>query len=118
MDIHKGDTVIVLSGAEKGKTGRVIFVDPAKRRVIVEKINMIKRHQKPRSQSQMQSGIIEKEAPLAISKVALYDPKTKRGTRVRFRVRIEREGDREIRIKERVSVRSGEVIERPAPKTA
>jgi large subunit ribosomal protein L24 len=118
VDIRKGDTVIVISGAEKGKTGRVLFVFPEKRRVIVEKINMIKRHQKPRSQSQMQGGIIEKEASLPLSKVALYDPKAKRGTRVRFRVRIEKEGDRVIRIKDRVSARTGEVIEKPTPRGA
>jgi large subunit ribosomal protein L24 len=118
VDIRKGDTVIVISGAEKGKIGRVIFLFPEKRRVIIEKINMIKRHQKPRSQSQMQSGIIEKEAALPLSKVALYDPKAKRGTRVRYRVRVEKEGDREIRIKERISARTGEVLEKPAPKSA
>lgn len=118
MDICKGDTVIVISGAEKGKTGRVLAVYPDKRRVIIEKINMIKRHQKPRSQSQMQSGIIEKEAALPLSKVLLYDPKTKRGTRVRFRIRFEKEGGRKIRIKERVSVRSGEVMEKAPPRTA
>ena len=119
MDIRKGDTVIVISGTEKGKTGRVLYVFPEKRRVIVEKINMIKRHQKPRSQAQMQSGIIEKEAALPLSKVMLYDPKAKRGTRVRYRIRVEKEGSRAIRIKERVSVRSGEVIEKaPPPRTS
>jgi large subunit ribosomal protein L24 len=117
VDIRKGDTVIVLSGSEKGKIGRVLYIFPEKRRVIIEKINMIKRHQKPRSQGQMQSGIIEKEAAMPLSKVALYDPKAKRGTRVRYRVRIEKEGTREIRIKERISARTGEVLEKPAPKS-
>ncbi len=118
MDICRGDTVIVISGAEKGRIGRVLAVYPDKRRVIIEKVNMIKRHTKPRSQSQMQGGIIEKEAPLPISKVALYDPKAKRGVRVKYRVRYEKDGDRRIRVKDRLSAKSGEIIEKPAHKRA
>ena len=115
MHIRKGDEVIVISGTEKGKTGRVIFVSPDKQRVVIEKINMIKRHTKPRSQAQMQGGIVEKEAPLHISKVALYEAKTKRPTRVKYRIREEQDGGRTVRIKERLSVRTGEVLEKPAP---
>lgn len=114
MHICKGDTVIVISGEEKGRTGKVLFVYPDKHQVIVEKINMIKRHTRPRSQAQMQGGIIEKEAPLPVCKVALYDPKARKGTRVRTRVRIEKDGVRQVRIKERISARTGEVIEKPS----
>jgi large subunit ribosomal protein L24 len=118
VDICKGDTIIVISGEEKGKTGRVLFVLPDKRKVIVEKINMIKRHTRPRSQSQMQGGIIEKEAPLPMCKVALYDPKAKKPTRVRFRVHYEKDGNRRVKIKDRISARTGEVIEKPSHKKA
>lgn len=113
MDIRSGDTVIVISGDEKGKIGRVIAVFPKKKRVLVEHINMIKRHSKPRSQTQMQGGIIEKEAPLPVSKVALYDPKSKKGTRVKYRVRFEKDGARRVKVKDRLSARTGEELEKP-----
>ena len=113
MDIRKGDEVIVISGSEKGNTGRVLAVLTKSQRVIVEKLNMIKRHTKPRSQQQAQGGIVEKEAPIHISNVALYDSKVKGGTRVRCRVRYEKDGDRQVAIKDRISVRSGEVLEKP-----
>ena len=118
MHICKGDTIIVISGEEKGRTGKVLFVFPEKRAVIVEKINMIKRHTRRRSQAQMQGGIIEKEAPLPMSKVALYDPKARKATRVRTRVRLEKDGTRTVKIKERISARTGEVIERPGHRGA
>lgn len=118
MHIRRGDTVIVISGNEKGKIGRVLAIFYKKDRILVEKVNMIKRHQKPRSQSQMQGGIIEKEAALHISKVALYDPKAKKGTRVQWRVRQEMDGGRQVTVKERLSVRTGEVIEKPVVKGA
>lgn len=116
MDIRRGDRVIVISGDEKGKTGRVLFVLPESNRVVVEKINMIKRHTRPRSQAQQQGGIIEKEAPLHVSNVALYDPKAKGPTRVAYRVRYEDDAGRKVKIKDRVAVKSGEVIEKPQPK--
>ena len=68
--IRKGDTVKVISGKEKGKTGNVIRVDPVKRIVFVEKTNIIKQHMKP-SQKRKQGGIIEREGALHISKVML-----------------------------------------------
>jgi large subunit ribosomal protein L24 len=86
--------------------------------VLVEKINMIKRHTRPRSQSQTQGGIIEKEATLHISNVALYDPKAKGGVRVQYRVRYEKDGNRQVRVKDRVSAKTGEVIEKPDHKRA
>jgi large subunit ribosomal protein L24 len=111
VDIRKGDTVIVISGDERGNIGRVLAVFPKKQRVLVEKINMIKRHTRGRSQTQMQGGIIEKEAPLHVSNVALYDPKQKVATRVKYRIRYETDAGRRVAIKERLSVRTGEVIE-------
>lgn len=116
MKIIKGDTVIVISGEDKGSVGRVIALFTDTQRVLVEKVNMVKRHTKPRSQTQAQGGIIEKEAPIHISNVALYDPKSKVGTRIRTRVRVEKDGDRMVKIKERISARSGEVIEKSSPK--
>lgn len=68
--IRKGDTVKVISGKEKGKTGQVLQVDPENQRVYIEKINLIKKHTKP-SQKRRQGGIIEKEGPLHIAKVML-----------------------------------------------
>ena len=103
--IRKGDTVEVIAGDDKGKTGRVLSVDEEKNRVVVEKVNMVKRHTKARRQG-MQSGIIEKEAPLHISNVLLYDAKVGRGTRVG--VRVLPDGRRE-----RVSRASGETLSKP-----
>lgn len=68
--IRKGDTVKVISGKEKGKTGQILEVDLEKQRVYIEKINIVKRHTKP-SQKRRQGGIIEKEGPLHIAKVML-----------------------------------------------
>jgi large subunit ribosomal protein L24 len=104
MKIRKGDTVQVVAGDDKGKVGRVLSVDEEKRRVVVEKVNFVKRHTKPRRQG-VQSGILEREAPIHISNVMLYDPKAERGTRVGSRVLPD--GTRE-----RVSRRSGETIPR------
>jgi len=80
MDIRKNDTVKVLAGKDKGKTGKVIMVIPDKNRVIVEKIQLVKRHTRPRSQTQP-GGIIEKEASIHISKVMLVCPKCDKPTR-------------------------------------
>jgi len=79
-NIVKNDTVKVLSGNHKGKTGKVIMVIPDKDRVIVEKIALVKRHTKPRSQTQP-GGIIEKEASIHISNVMLVCPKCDKPTR-------------------------------------
>lgn len=102
LKIRKGDTVMVIAGDDKGKTGRVLAVDEAKSRVIVEKVNFVKRHTRARSQNQ-QGGIIEKEAPLHISNVMLYDPKAGRGVRVG--VRVTKDGKRE-----RISRATGDPI--------
>jgi large subunit ribosomal protein L24 len=102
IKIRKGDMVQVIAGDDRGKTGRVLSIDEAKHRVTIEKVNMVKRHTKARRQG-MQSGIIEKEAPLHLSNVLLYDAKSGRGTRIS--VRTLPDGKRE-----RVSKLSGETI--------
>ena len=79
--IRKGDQVIVLSGRDKGRRGAVIQVLPDGR-VLVESVNMAKKHTKGNPQTGKPGGIIEKEAPLALSKVALWNPATKKGDRV------------------------------------
>ena len=102
IKVRKGDTVMVISGDDKGKTGRVLSVDEVKRRVIVEKVNFVKRHTKARSQTQ-QGGILEKEAPIHLSNVMLYDPKAGKGVRVG--VRFTKDGKRE-----RVSRATGDTL--------
>jgi large subunit ribosomal protein L24 len=103
--IVKGDTVLVVSGEDRGKTGRVLKVYYEKQRVLVEGVNFIKKHQRP-TQQNPQGGIAEREAPIHISNVMPYDAKASRGTRVRMRVL----GDG-ARVRE--SVASGEVLEKP-----
>jgi large subunit ribosomal protein L24 len=81
--IRTDDNVIVISGKDKGKTGKVIRVEPAKARVYVEGLNMIKRHQRPvPGRPNMQVGVIEREGPIHISNVAVVDPKEHKPTRV------------------------------------
>jgi large subunit ribosomal protein L24 len=82
MKIVKNDTVKVIAGNHKGKVGRVLKVFPKTNRVIVEKVNLIKRHTKPRSQTE-QGGILEKEAPIHISNVMLICPKCSKLARTR-----------------------------------
>jgi len=79
LRIKKEDTVLVTAGKDKGKRGRVLSVDEGK--VIVERVNLIKRHQKPNKQHQ-QGGIIEKEAPFSLSNVTLVCPKCDKPTRI------------------------------------
>ena len=102
MKIRKGDTVMVIAGDDKGKTGRVLSVDETKQRVLVEKVNFVKRHTKPRGQ-RAQGGILEKEAPLHLSNVMLYDPKAGRGVRVGMR--LTKDGKRE-----RISRATGDTL--------
>jgi large subunit ribosomal protein L24 len=100
--IKKGDNVVVRSGKDKGRTGTVVQVLPKDGKVVVAGVNIAARHRKP-SQTNPQGGIDRFEAPLAISKVGLADPKTGAATRVRFE---ERDGK-----KVRVAVKSGEAID-------
>lgn len=81
LQIKKNDSILVISGKEKGKRGRVLSVSPSKDSLLVEKINMIKRHMKP-SRKYAQGGIIEKEAPVHISNVMLICPKCNKPTRI------------------------------------
>ncbi|MBX3702402.1 MAG: 50S ribosomal protein L24 [Steroidobacteraceae bacterium] len=79
--IRKGDTVVVTAGKDKGRTGTVVAVQ-ADGRVLVEGVNMVKKHQKPNPARGVQSGIVQKEAPLAASNVALLNPATRKADRV------------------------------------
>ena len=80
--IRKGDTVVVLAGKNRGSRGTVLRIDPTKRKVLVERVNVVKRHQKPNAANR-QGGIIEKEAPIDMSNVALVHKGD--GVRVGFR---------------------------------
>ena len=100
--IKKGDSVVVLSGKDKGRTGTVRQVMPKEGKVVVEGVNVAARHRKP-SQANPQGGIDRFEAPMAISKVAVADPKTGKATRVRFETKDGK--------KVRVAVKSGETID-------
>jgi large subunit ribosomal protein L24 len=99
--IRKGDTVVVLSGRDKGKTGDVLQAMPKDGKVIVGGVNIATRHRKP-TQANPQGGLERKEAPLHVSKVAIADPKTGKPTRVRFETKDGK--------KVRVAVKSGELI--------
>lgn len=94
--VRKGDQVVVIAGANKGKRGKILRV--VGDRVVVEKVAMIKRHQKA-TQKTPQGGIVDKEGTIHISNVALYDEKTSRGTRTK----TVKDGDQKVR----VGVKSG-----------
>ena len=82
LKIRRDDQVIVICGKDRGKTGRVLRVDPKKERVYVEGLNIVKRHQRPRPGSTDPGGVIEKEGPIHISNVMLLDPQDNKPTRV------------------------------------
>ena len=82
LKIRRDDQVLVISGKDRGKTGRVLEVDPAKERVFVEGLNIVKRHQRPRPGSNDPGGVIEKPGPIHISNVMLLDPSDNKPTRV------------------------------------
>ena len=84
-EIRKGDLVQVIAGDDKGKVGKVLRVFPKTNRLLVERVNFIKKHTKARRAGQ-QGGILEKEAPLHVSNVLLFDPKVDRGVRVGVQV--------------------------------
>ncbi|MFU8784313.1 50S ribosomal protein L24 [Aliidiomarina sp.] len=83
--IRRDDEVVVLSGKDKGKRGKVLTVNTEDNRVVVEGINVIKKHQKPNPALNEPGGIIEKEAPIQVSNVAIYNPATGTADRVGFR---------------------------------
>ena len=84
LHVKRGDNVMVVSGSDKGKTGKVIACFPREGRLIVEGINMIKKHQKPKGMGQA-GEIVEKEAPIFASKVMFYDSNKKRPTRIGYK---------------------------------
>jgi large subunit ribosomal protein L24 len=99
MKIRRDDSVRVIAGKDKGRTGRVLRVDPVKQKVYVEGANIIKRHTKPRTlrdtqRAQEIGGIVEMEGPIHISNVMLIDPESNEPTRVG----IKREGGRRVRV--------------------
>ena len=99
--IKKGDRVVVLAGKDKGRQGNVLRVLPTANRVLVEGVNVVQRHTRP-SQTSPQGGIVNKEALLHVSNVAIVDPKSGEATRVGFRM----DGDKKVRF----AKKSGEVI--------
>ena len=101
MHVKKGDKVMVISGKDKGKTGVILSAFPKKDRVLVEGVNIVKKHVKP-NQLNPQGGIVSQEAAIHVSNVMLIDPKTGEPTRVGFKV--------EDGKKVRVAKKSGNVI--------
>jgi large subunit ribosomal protein L24 len=102
IKIRRDDEVIVISGKDRGKTGRVLRVEPKKSRVFVEGLNIVKRHQRPQQvpgaqRAETVGGVIEKEGPIHISNVMLIDPKDKKPTRVG----VDREGGERMRVTRR-----------------
>jgi large subunit ribosomal protein L24 len=89
MRIRTNDQVVLISGKDAGKTGRVVRTDPKKRRVYVEGLNIIKRHERPRSETDLKNpqagGIVEMEGPIDVSNVMLLDPKDNKPSRVGVR---------------------------------
>jgi large subunit ribosomal protein L24 len=103
LKIRRDDHVVVISGKDRGKTGRVLRVEPKSERVFVEGLNIVKRHQRPRPGSNDLGGVIEKEGPIHVSNVMLLDPSDNKPTRVT----ISREGGQ----RSRVARRSGNKID-------
>jgi len=106
--LQKGDTVIVISGKDKGKKGKVMKFSPEDDRVVVEGVNLVKRHMRPNPRMQ-QGGILEREQAIAASKVMHIDPKDGAPTRIRMKT-----DDKGAKL--RVAVKSGEEI--PSPRKA
>lgn len=100
--LKKNDTVVVLAGKYKGKTGKIVAVHPSENKVTVEGINIVKKHQKPNKQYP-QGGIIELTKPIWVSKVALLDATTKKPTRIGYK--IDAKG-----VKTRIAKRSGKEV--------
>jgi large subunit ribosomal protein L24 len=100
--VRKGDRVVVTSGRDKGKSGEVLRVYPSEERVVIAGVNLVKRHQ--RQTQKVQGGIVSKEAPLHLSKIAHVDPKTGGPTRIGFKVL---EDGRSVRF----AKKSGEILD-------
>ena len=93
MNVKKGDTVVVLSGKDKGKKGKVLGTVPSERKVVVEGCNMVTCHIRPRKQGE-EGGIMKREAAIASCKVQVVCPKCSKGTRVAHKI----EGDKKVRV--------------------
>ena len=91
--VRKGDTVVIISGSNKGKRGKVLRILHKTGRVVIERVAMVKRHTKP-SQKNPQGGIVDKEGSIHISNVQLFDEKTNKGTRTKISV----DGDSKVRV--------------------
>lgn len=104
MHVKRGDTVVVIAGKERGKRGKVLRLLPAKGRLIVEKLNMIKRHQRP-TQKLRQGGIIEREGTLPLSNVMVVCTKCDRPARTRIQVLAD---ERKVR----ACKRCGEIVDK------
>jgi len=104
LHVKTGDTVVVIAGKEKGKQGKVKAALPKKNRVVVEGVNMVKKHQKP-TPSNPQGGIIEKEASIHVSNVMILDPETKKPTRIK---KVQQKNGTYVR----AAVKSGAVLDK------
>ncbi len=102
LKIKKGDQVVILSGDDKGKTGEVVKAMPKEGKVVVQGVNLVKRHTKPSQTTP--GGIVTKEAPINVSNVAVKDPKSGKATKVGYKV----ENGKKVR----VARKSGEVIDK------
>ena len=109
MFIKKGDKVVVITGKDKGKVGTVIEAQPKKDRVVVEGVNIIKKHVK-NSQDAPQGGIVEKEATIHVSNVMLQDPETGKATRVRFETKDGKKVRIAVKSGKEIAVKSGKEI--------
>lgn len=103
--VRRNDTVLVLTGKDRGKRGRVLQVIPDKQRVLIEGVNMIKRHTRPNPQRNIKGGVLEREASMHVSNVQLIDPSSNKPTRV---------GRKQLEDGQRVRIgrKSGEVVDR------
>jgi large subunit ribosomal protein L24 len=119
MKVRKGDVVQVLAGKDRGKQGRIIEADPKRRRVIVENLNVVKRHRRPRpmkdssrmGQTQIQpGGVFDISAPIEVSNVMVVCPTCNRATRVGYEFRESKDGVVKVRVCKRADC--GEVLDR------
>ena len=114
MKIRVGDTVVVIAGKDKGKTGEVLQVLAKEERVIVEGVNMVTKHVKPSdrhekpSMSNQQGGIVNKEAPIHVSNVAFYDSKSKSAVKLGYKVAVDENGKK---TKVRVNKKTGAEVD-------
>mgnify|MGYP001102785168 CR=1 FL=1 len=103
MRVKKGDTVVVIAGKDKGKKGPILQVFPKAQRVIVEGVNVVKKHKKA-TQKVQQGGIVSQEAPVHVSNVMYYEKKADQGVRIGYKILNSGE-------KVRVSKKTGEVLD-------